>query len=131
MAKAVHSMIRVFDLDRSTRFYREAFGLELAERLDFDDFTLAYLRNDESTFELELTWNHDRSEPYGHGSGYGHLAVVVDDLASEHSRLAAAGLAPRDVVEMQHAGELLARIFFVTDPDGYSIEVIERGGRFV
>jgi lactoylglutathione lyase len=131
MAKAVHSMIRVFDLDRSMHFYREAFGLELAERLDFEDFTLAYLRNDENAFELELTWNHDRSEPYDHGSGYGHLAVVVDDLETEHARLAAAGLEPRDVVEMQHAGKPLARIFFVTDPDGYSIEVIERGGRFV
>jgi len=131
MARTVHSMIRVFDLDRSLAFYREAFGLELVERLDFDDFTLAYLRNGENDFELELTWNHDRAEPYDHGSGYGHLAVVVDDLTGEHARLAAAGLSPRNVVEMKHAGRPLARIFFVTDPDGYSIEVIERGGRFV
>ncbi len=71
MAKAIHSMIRVFDLERSMDFYREAFGLALVERLDFDDFTLAYLRNAESEFELELTWNHDQEVPYEHGSGYG------------------------------------------------------------
>lgn len=130
MARAIHSMIRVLDLDASVAFYRDAFGLELVERLDFDDFTLAYLRNDESDFELELTWNHDQREPYAHGSGYGHLAVTVEDLEAEHARLAGLGMAPRDVVEMQHAGKPLARIFFVADPDGYAIEVIERGGRF-
>ena len=130
MARAIHSMIRVFDLDRSLAFYREAFGLELVERLDFEDFTLAYLRNDENDFELELTWNHDQAEPYGHGSGYGHLAVVVEDLAAEHARLEDLGHSPRGVVEMEHAGKPLAKIFFVSDPDGYAIEVIERGGRF-
>ena len=55
MAKAVHTMIRVFDLERSMAFYKEALGLETAQRLDFDDFTLVYLRSDESDFELELT----------------------------------------------------------------------------
>jgi len=129
-AKAIHSMIRVFDLEKSMAFYREAFGLELAERLDFDDFTLAYLKNAETEFELELTWNHDQAEPYTHGSAYGHLAVVVDDLAAEHARFEEAGLAPRNQVEMKHDGKPLARIFFVADPDGYQIEVIERGGRF-
>ncbi len=129
-AKALHSMIRVFDLDKSMDFYRDAFGLVLVERFDFDDFTLAYLRNDQSDFELELTWNHDQTEPYDHGSGYGHLAVAVDDLGAEYARFEALGLAPRDLVEMQHAGEPLARIFFVADPDGYQIEVIESAGRF-
>ena len=130
MAKIVHSMIRVLDLDRSVVFYRDAFGLELVERFDFDDFTLAYLRNDESSVELELTWNHGQTEDYGHGTGYGHLAVVVDDLNAEHARLKELGIAPRDIVEMKHQGTPLAKIFFVTDPDGYSIEVIEKGGRF-
>ena len=131
MAKAIHSMIRVFDLERSAAFYREAFGLELVERLDFDDFTLAYLRNAESEFELELTWNHDQEVPYEHGSGYGHLAVTVDDVEAEHARFESAGLAPRKLVSMEHAGKPLAHIFFVADPDGYEIEVIQRAGRFV
>ncbi|MEZ7981145.1 MAG: VOC family protein [Myxococcota bacterium] len=131
MAKAIHSMIRVFDLERSMDFYREAFGLALVERLDFDDFTLAYLRNAESEFELELTWNHDQEVPYEHGSGYGHLAVTVDDVEEEHARFEAKGLAPRKLVSMEHAGKQLARIFFVQDPDGYEIEVIQRAGRFI
>ncbi len=131
MAKAVHTMIRVFDLERSTAFYKEALGLEVAERFDFDDFTLVYLRSDESDFKLELTHNHDQSEPYSHGSGYGHVAVTVEDIESEHRRLLAAGVSPRDVVEMKHEGQALARFFFLEDPDGYKIEVIERGGRYV
>ena len=130
MAKAIHTMIRVFDLDRSMAFYAGAFGLKLAERFDCDDFTLAYLRNAENDFELELTYNHDPAEPYTHGSGYGHLAVVVEDVDAEHVRFAKLGLSPRDVVDMKHAGNVLARIFFVEDPDGYKIEVIQRSGRY-
>lgn len=129
-AKALHTMIRVFDLEKSIAFYRDAFGLELAERFDFDDFTLAYLRNAETDFEIELTWNHDQETPYDHGSGYGHLAVAVEDLAAEHARFEALGFAPRKLVEMKHEGRPLAQIFFVTDPDGYQIEVIQSAGRF-
>ncbi len=130
MAKAIHSMVRVLDLERSLRFYEQAFGLKLAERRDFDDFTLAYLRNDEADFELELTWNRDQQEPYSHGSGYGHLAVCVDDLDAEHRRLRDLGIPSRDIVQMEHGGEALARFFFVEDPDGYKIEVIQRAGRY-
>ena len=130
MAKALHTMLRVFDLERSMDFYQTAFGLTQADRFDFDDFTLVYLRNAENDFELELTWNHDQSEPYTHGSGYGHVAVCVDDLESEQRRLRTAGIPTRDPVEMKHHGHLLARFFFVEDPDGYKIEVIQRGGRY-
>lgn len=130
MAKALHSMIRVLDLERSMAFYQQAFGLEKADRFDFDDFTLVYLRNSENDFELELTWNHDQTAPYSHGSGYGHLAVCVDDLDERHARLEAAGIETGNVVEMKHQGRALARFFFVEDPDGYKIEVIERGGRY-
>ncbi len=131
MAKAVHTMIRVLDLERSMAFYKEALGLEAAERFDFDDFTLVYLRNEESDFEIELTHNHDQSEPYSHGSGYGHVAVTVEDIEAEHRRLREAGVSTRDVVEMKHEGQALARFFFLEDPDGYKIEVIERGGRYL
>lgn len=130
MAKIVHSMIRVLDEERSVAFYRDAFGLEVADRFDFDGFTLVYLRNDEADFELELTINKGTSEPYDLGRGYGHLAVVVDDLAAEHARFTAAGFAPRDIRELAHEGKRLARFFFVQDPDGYQIEVLERQGRF-
>lgn len=130
MAKTIHSMIRVLDEARSVAFYDQAFGLKVADRLDFPSFTLVYLSNAESDFELELTINKDQTEPYDLGDGYGHLAVSVDDLDAEHARFEAAGLNPRKLVEFAPAGELVARLFFVADPDGYQIEVLERSGRF-
>lgn len=130
MAKAIHSMIRVLNEERSVAFYRTAFGLEIVERLDFPDFTLVYLGNPESEFELELTINKGRTEPYALGDGYGHLAVSVTDLDAEYARMTAAGLAPRKLVEFAPAGEIIARFFFIADPDGYQIEVLQRVGRY-
>lgn len=131
MAKAIHSMIRVLDEARSVAFYEQAFGLKVADRLDFETFTLIYLSNAESTFELELTVNKGRTEPYALGDGYGHLAVSVADVAAEHARLTEAGLAPRKLVEFKNAGVHIATFFFIADPDGYQIEVLQRGGRFL
>lgn len=130
VAKQIHSMIRVLDEARSVKFYDTAFGLKVADRLDFPDFTLIYLSNNENEFELELTINKGTTEPYDLGNGYGHLAVCVSDLDAEHTRFEAAGLAPRKLVEFAPGGEVVARFFFVADPDGYQIEVLERGGRF-
>ncbi|MEC9196848.1 VOC family protein [Donghicola tyrosinivorans] len=130
MAKAIHSMIRVLDEDRSVAFYSAAFGLSVADRLDFPDFTLVYMSNSETGFEVELTINKGRTEPYNLGDGYGHLAVSVADLDAEHARFEAEGLNPRKLVEFAPAGELVGRFFFVADPDGYQIEVLERSGRF-
>ena len=130
MAKPIHAMIRVFDLDRSIDFYDKAFGLKVADRFDFDDFALVYLRAEESDFELELTWNRDQAEPYSHGSGYGHIAVCVDDCRAEQARHARLGFEPADVKEFVRDGALMARFFFVQDPDGYKIEVLERHGRY-
>jgi lactoylglutathione lyase len=130
MAKAIHTMIRVLDEARSLDFYRRAFGLEVADRFDFDGFTLVYLRNPEADFEIELTVNKGREAPYDLGDGYGHVAFAVDDLDAEHARLREAGLAPRDVKSMERDGATLARFFFVADPDGYQIEVLQRQGRY-
>ncbi|TCM84547.1 VOC family protein [Rhodovulum steppense] len=130
MAKAIHSMIRVLDEARSVAFYEKAFGLTVADRLDFPEFTLIYMSNSETGFEVELTVNKGRTEPYALGDGYGHLAVSVADLDAEHARFEAEGLAPRKLVAFAPAGEVIARFFFVADPDGYQIEVLERGGRF-
>lgn len=131
MAKAIHSMIRVLDEARSVAFYKTALGLDIAQRLDFEAFTLVYLSNDESPFELELTVNKDRAEPYDLGDGYGHIAVVVDDVGAEHARFESAGLNPRKIVEFAPDGEVIAKFFFVADPDGYEIEVLQRGGRYL
>ena len=130
MAKAIHTMVRVLDEARSVAFYDKAFGLKVAERLDFPDFTLVYLSNAETPFEVELTVNKDRTNPYELGDGYGHVAVSVDDLDAEHARFEAAGLKPRKIVEFNRDGRLFARFFFVEDPDGYKIEVLQRHGRF-
>jgi lactoylglutathione lyase len=131
MAKAIHAMIRVLDEARSIAFYRQAFGLTVAERLDFDSFTLVYLSSPETPFELELTVNKGRTQPYDLGDGYGHLAVSVADVAAEHVRLTEAGLSPRKIVDFAPAGTVIARFFFIADPDGYQIEVLERGGRYL
>ncbi|MDJ0612374.1 MAG: VOC family protein [Rhizobiaceae bacterium] len=130
MAKSVHTMIRVLDEERSVNFYKTAFDLDIDTRLDFDSFTLVYLRNAEADFEVELTINKDQTEPYDLGNGYGHLAVVVEDLDSEHVRFQEAGLNPRKIVEFNRDGALLAKFFFVQDPDGYEIEVMQRHGRY-
>lgn len=130
MAKAIHSMIRVLDEERSSGFYRTAFGLEVADRFEFDSFVLVYLRNAEAEFEVELTINKGTTEPYDLGSGYGHIAFAVDDLDAEHARFESEGFAPRKIVEFNRDGTLLARFFFVADPDGYQIEVLQRSGRY-
>ena len=131
MAKLIHSMVRVLDEARSVAFYETAFALKVADRLDFESFTLIYLSNAEQTFELELTVNKGRTEAYNLGDGYGHLAVSVPDVEAEHARMTAAGLAPRKVVDFRNGDVQVARFFFIADPDGYQIEVIQRGGRFL
>jgi len=123
-------MIRVLDEARSVAFYDNVFGLKAADRLDFETFTLVYLSSSESEFEVELTINKGRSEPYSIGDGYGHLAVSVSDLDAEHQRLSDAGVEPGRIIDFSHNGGLLARFFFVTDPDGYRIEILQRHGRF-
>jgi lactoylglutathione lyase len=131
MAKAIHSMIRVLEEARSVAFYGAAFGLKVADRLQFDGFTLIYMSNAESTFELELTVNKGRTEPYVLGDGYGHFAVSVDDVEAEHARMTAEGLAPRKLVDFRNGDVAVAKFFFVADPDGYQIEVLQRAGRFI
>ena len=131
MARLIHSMVRVLDEARSVAFYDTAFGLKVADRLDFDGFTLIYLSNSEQSFELELTVNKGRTDAYTLGDGYGHLAVSVPDVEAEHARLTAAGLAPRKIIDFRNGEVPVAKFFFIADPDGYQIEVIERGGRFL
>ncbi|RJE89324.1 VOC family protein [Paracoccus onubensis] len=131
MAKMIHSMIRVMDEARSLAFYKDAFGLEIAQRFDFETFSLIYLSNAESSFELELTVNKDRETPYELGNGYGHLAVSVEDVDAEHARLTALGHHPRKLVDFAPAGKVIARFFFIADPDGYEIEVLQRAGRYL
>lgn len=131
MAKAIHMMIRVLDEARSVKFYETCFGLKIAERRDWPDFSLTYMSNPEAPFEVELTVNKDRTEPYDLGNGYGHIALAVDNLEAEHARITATGYTPKDIKTMTHDGKPFGKFFFIEDPDGYKIEVLQKGGRFV
>ena len=130
MAKIIHTMIRVLELERSLEFYADVLGLQPSHRLDFPDFSLVYLRSPDNDFEVELTWNKGRAEPYTHGDGYGHIGVVVDSAAASHAALSAKGYQPAPVKEFKRGEELLARFFFIQDPDGYKIEMLERHGHY-
>ncbi|AVW98586.1 VOC family protein [Vibrio vulnificus] len=130
MTKMIHSMIRVSNLDKSIAFYRDALELEIKDQFVFDTFTLTYLANKTTGFELELTYNHGMNDPYTHGTGYGHLAVCVEDIELTHKRLRDLGIAPSDVKAMDHNQKHLATFFFITDPDGYKIEFLQRQGRY-
>ncbi len=131
MSKIIHSMIRVRDLDPSLEFYADCLSLQPAHRLDFPGFSLVYLRNAENDVEIELTWNRDRTEPYTHGDGYGHVGVCVPDVAADRARLIGLGYSPLDIKEFKaDDGSLIARYFFIQDPDGYKVEVLERHGHY-
>jgi lactoylglutathione lyase len=118
------------DEAKSVDFYSKAFNLKVKDRFDFDGFTLVYLKNDANDFEVELTINHGRTEAYTHGTGYGHLALSVSDVDVEHKRFEKLGLSPNPVKEFHRDGALMAKFFFVADPDGYKIEVLQRHGRY-
>jgi lactoylglutathione lyase len=130
MPKPLHVMVRVKDLDNSIRFYENAFRMKVADRFDFDSFSLVYLRNPDYDFEIELTWNKGQEDAYSHGSGYGHVAFAVDDLDGERARFERIGLTPNPIKEFHRNGGLMARFFFIQDPDGYKIEVLQRHGRY-
>lgn len=112
MAKAIHSMIRVLDPDLSIQFYKAALNLDVEDRLDFEGFSLIYLRNPETTFELELTHNHNNTEPYTHGTGYGHLAVSVSDIEATHAVLVEKGLSPTPIKLMTYQIPTNGNLFF-------------------
>lgn len=131
MAKAIHSMIRVLERDRSVDFYRKAFDLEVADVFDFETFTLIYLSNEETEFEVELTVNKGQETPYDLGNGYGHIAFTVDNIEAEHERLSSLGFSPGDIKSLDHEGKKLATFFFLEDPDGYKIEILQRAGRYL
>ena len=130
MVKVIHAMIRVIDLDKSLQFYADVLDLNEAHRLDFPDFALVYLRNAANDFEIELTLNKGRTEAYTHGTGYGHMGVVVPDAAAKHAQLVAKNYEVSPVKEFKQADQLLARFFFIQDPDGYKIEMLERHGHY-
>ena len=126
--KYLHTMLRVGNLERSLQFYTQILNFELVNREDHENgkFTLAFLRSKDSDTEepeLELTYNWG-VEKYELGSGYGHLAFLVDSIETVQSGLQKAGLDLSWGPSSSPSGR--SRIAFFKDPDGYSIELIER-----
>jgi lactoylglutathione lyase len=128
--RMLHTMIRVGDLDRSLRFYCEVLGMRLLRRKDYPDgrFTLAFVgygEEDRNTvIELTHNWDTDR---YDLGTGFGHVALGVDDVYGACADLRDKGAKiVREPGPMKHGGSEIA---FVEDPDGYRIELIQLRGR--
>ena len=128
--RILHTMLRVGDLERSLRFYTEVLGMRLLRRQDYPEgrFTLAFVGyGDESeTAVLELTHNWD-TPGYEPGTGFGHVAIAVDDAAAACNEIRArGGQVIREAGPMKHGTTVIA---FVADPDGYKIELIEHRPR--
>lgn len=121
----IHICYRVMDLEASESFYRDAFGFEISRKKDYPDggFTLSYMTSAGLPFELELTYNYDQEEAYVIGNGYSHLAVGVADLEGSHQKHQEMGL---DITPLKGLTEGQPRFYFVTDPDGYRVEVVRR-----
>ncbi|MEG0267745.1 MAG: VOC family protein [Carnobacterium sp.] len=122
--KMLHTCVRVKDLDKSMDFYTNILGFHEVRKLDYPEskFTLVYLALEEDGYELELTYNYDQAKPYQLGDGYGHIAIGVDDLKATHQEYKESG---NEVTDLKGLSDGAANYFFVMDPDGYKIEVIQ------
>ena len=126
--KYLHTMIRVMDLDKSIDFYTKFFNMQLIRKKDFPGgkFSLAFLGYgpESNNTVLELTYNWEQTEAYDKGNGWGHIAIGVEDIYNLCDDLENSGLEIiRKPGPMKHGTTLIA---FIKDPDGYSIELIER-----
>jgi lactoylglutathione lyase len=123
----IHTCYRITDIDRSVAFYA-ALGFEEKGRFPIRDEAINVfmgLPDDGPEPRLELTYNIGRTEPYEIGTGYGHIAITTPELDSALERLAGQGIEPeRPPYTVREGG---SRLCFVRDPDGYRIELIERG----
>lgn len=126
--RILHTMLRVGNLDRSLAFYMEVLGMRLLRRMDFPEgqFTLAFVgfQDEQDGAVLELTYNWG-VEHYDLGTGFGHIALEVDDAYQACERVKAlGGNVIREAGPMKHGTTVIA---FVEDPDGYKIEFIQKG----
>lgn len=123
--KMIHTCVRVKDLDKSIAFYTEVLGMKEVRRLDYPEnmFTLVYLALPGDDYELELTYNYDQETPYDLGNGYGHIAIGVQDLEDTHEEYSQSGY---DVTDLKGLSDGAASFFFIKDPDGYKIEIVQQ-----
>lgn len=125
--RILHTMLRVGNLERSIAFYTEVLGMKLLRRTDYPDgkFTLAFVgyqdEKDGAVIELTHNWG---VEQYDLGTGFGHIAVEVDNAAEACERVRQkGGSVIREAGPMKHGTTVIA---FVSDPDGYKIEFIQK-----
>ena len=125
MSELIHTCYRILDIDRSVTFY-EKLGFEEMRRVPIgdDEATNVFMGFPGDGARLELTYNHGQTEPYEIGTGYGHIALTVDDLDGTLERLAGLGIEPEKPPYSVREGG--SRLCFVRDPDSYRIELIER-----
>jgi len=126
--RLLHTMLRVGNLERSIKFYTQVLGMRLLRRNDFPEgrFTLAFVGYQEESegTVIELTHNWD-IDHYDIGSGYGHVALAVDDAYTFCNQVRAnGGNVTREAGPMKHGTTVIA---FVEDPDGYKIELVQQG----
>ena len=116
--KMIHENYNVLDLDRSLAFYEKALGFRELRRKEAEDgsFIIAYVGNDETDFELELTWIKAQTEPYNLGDEEFHLAFRTDDFEASHALHQEMGCICYENKEMG--------VYFIQDPDGYWLEII-------
>jgi lactoylglutathione lyase len=126
--RLLHTMLRVGNLDRSLTFYCDILGMKLLRQKDYPggEFTLAFVgygdESEQSVIELTYNWG---VEQYEIGTGYGHIALGVDDIYGTCEQIrAAGGKITREPGPMKHGSTVIA---FVEDPDGYKIELIQLG----
>jgi len=126
--RVLHTMIRVGDLDRSIKFYTDVLGMKLLRRKDYPDgkFTLAFVgygpETEHAVVELTYNWGTDK---YDLGNGFGHIALEVEDVYAACAEIKKrGGKVTRDAGPMKHGSTVIA---FVEDPDGYKIELIQKG----
>lgn len=126
--RVLHSMLRVRDVEKALRFYRDGLGMDVLDRYDFEQgrFSILFLSfagYRDGPAALELTYNWDTEQDYSHGSGYGHVAIGVPDVTAMYERLADYGGTQVTAPKKMMAGA--PELAFVKDPDGYAIELIQ------
>ena len=124
MSELIHTCYRITDIVRSVSFYKKLGFGEIGRIPIRDEATNVFMGLPEDGARLELTYNHGQNEPYDLGTGYGHIALAVDDLDGVLSQLAGEGIEPEKPPYSVREGG--SRLCFVRDPDGYRIELIER-----
>lgn len=125
----IHTCYRIFDPQASIDFYVDKLGLKRVGEMHFDAATNYFFaaEEDPSSPMLELTHNRDRTEPYDTGDGYGHVAFVVDDLEATVDSLKKQGVTIAVEPRTMRVDDHDYKISFVEDPDGYRVELVQRG----